>query len=228
MNFSYLENTFVQLFQCLNQCWVDKIYLKYFLLFLRPRSSGVRNQACTVASILGIMCNSGTSVIPQTQSCGTLKIDIGLVVWILLALFNPHCRYMDVPAHITFAGFHVPAEAPVGDVNISILCWDQTADITTLARLGRPKLQRHSNITSKCCSSFQTALLMLAGGLNGLIWAGPHSVVWRGGALRPHLRRPQSQYWVQGSMGAQCSTPRSSPPGNRVRLKKYTFGNTFD
>ena len=62
MNFSYLENTFVQLFQCPNQCWVDKIYLKYFLLFLRPRSSGVRNQACTVASILGIMCNSGTSV----------------------------------------------------------------------------------------------------------------------------------------------------------------------
>ena len=76
---------------------------------------------------------------------------------------------MDVPAHITFAGFHVPADPPVGDANISILCWDQTADITTLARLGRPKLHRHSNITSKCCSSFQTALLMLAGGLNGLI-----------------------------------------------------------
>ena len=44
---------------------------------------------------------------------------------------------------------------------------------------GRPKLHRHSNITSKYCSSFQTALSMLAGGgLNGLIWAGPHSAVW--------------------------------------------------
>ena len=46
---------------------------------------------------------------------------------------------------------YVPAEPPVGDVNISILCWAQTADITTLARLGwaaqtAPSLKYHFKI----------------------------------------------------------------------------------
>ena len=175
MNFSYLENTFVQLFQCPNQCWVDKIYLKYFLLFLGPRTSGVRNQACvnvwsTVASILGIMCNSGTKL-PQTQSYGTLKIDRGPrgvnseYYWLGLGLtliVNTHsvllCRHI----------LYVPAEAPVGDVNISILCWAQTADITTLARLG---------------------------------WAGPNCTVTQISLQNTaHLFKPHSWCWLVVSM----------------------------